>query len=244
VEQVMAIAQLKLKFLRIRVASVPPVSQSRESSEGLSFPIRNPTAGSREPNAGALSLPSRHDRTGRCLSVGVVAVVHLLLLWLLLTNGMVRPTETAARNLQAFIVNSPRSESSPPPELAKPFQDFVPAPDIQIELPPAPTAVAEIDRAAMSQLLPPRPDPSHPNPAPVLPQSLQGHAGAAEIVLRILVLPDGSIGEAQIAKSSGQPQLDVFAAQFAQANWRFAPAMIGGRPLQDWTTVLMRITAS
>lgn len=183
------------------------------------------------------------DRTGQCLSVGFVVVVHLLLLWLLLTNGIVRPTETAAHDIQAFVIDTPRNEPSPSPELAKPFQDFVPAPDIQIAPLSAPTAVAEVDSASMSQLLAPRPDPAHVNQAPPLPQEFRGRTGPVEIVLRILVLPDGSISEAQIAKSSGQPQLDSFAAQFAKANWRFIPAMIVGRPIQDWTTVLMRIAA-
>lgn len=54
--------------------------------------------------------------------------------------------------------------------------------------------------------------------------------------LRFLVDADGSVGEAQVAKSSGDASLDE-AARAAIAKCRFTPGMAGGKPARAWVPV-------
>jgi bla regulator protein BlaR1 len=54
--------------------------------------------------------------------------------------------------------------------------------------------------------------------------------------LRFLIETDGSVAEAAVAKSSGDPLLDE-AARVAIAKCRFTPGMAGSKPARAWTAV-------
>ena len=86
----------------------------------------------------------------------------------------------------------------------------------------------------------PRLDPAFRNASPLLPAGHAKDAETAQVTLTILVTPDGRVGDARVAKSSGQAMLDQIALAFAKAKWHFRAALQAGRPVQDWTTVLVR----
>jgi len=52
-------------------------------------------------------------------------------------------------------------------------------------------------------------------------------------VLRVLITPDGRASEIQLAQTSGSTRLDR-AAIDAVREWRFMPALRGGRPVSAW----------
>jgi protein TonB len=59
----------------------------------------------------------------------------------------------------------------------------------------------------------------------------QGVAG-----VRYLVRADGSIGDVQLAQSSGLPRLDAAALRLVRERWRSEPARVGGNPVEAWQT--------
>lgn len=57
--------------------------------------------------------------------------------------------------------------------------------------------------------------------------------------LKIQVLPDGSVGEIQLVKSTGDPSLDE-AAQKAVKQWKFKPGRSGGKAVPVWMTLSVK----
>jgi TonB family protein len=57
--------------------------------------------------------------------------------------------------------------------------------------------------------------------------------------VRYLVREDGSIGDAQLASSSGFERLDTAAVQSVRERWRFQPARVNGMPAQAWRGALV-----
>jgi len=55
-----------------------------------------------------------------------------------------------------------------------------------------------------------------------------------EVILNALVLPDGAVGEVQVHRSSGDPQIDFLAVR-AFRSAEFSPALIEGIRVQVWT---------
>ena len=92
---------------------------------------------------------------------------------------------------------------------------------------------------AITQKLAPRLDPSHVNALPELPRTL-GSVAALTLKLRILVLPDGSVGDAQVVRSTGQREIDQLAIETVKNSWRYLPATVNGKPIEAWTTVIVR----
>jgi TonB family protein len=51
-----------------------------------------------------------------------------------------------------------------------------------------------------------------------------------DVLVQLTVLPEGSVGDAKIVKSSGSPQLDA-SALVSVGYWRYRPAMRDGKPV-------------
>jgi TonB family protein len=62
----------------------------------------------------------------------------------------------------------------------------------------------------------------------------QGWEGT--VTLRLELLADGTIGQVEVARSSGYPPLDT-AAHDAAKTWRHQPATSNGRPVARWVTL-------
>jgi len=75
-----------------------------------------------------------------------------------------------------------------------------------------------------------------------LPHTL-GMVGALALELHILVLPDGSVGDAEVIKSTGEPEIDRLAIGTVTNSWSYLAASIGGRPIEAWTIVIVRFAA-
>ena len=56
------------------------------------------------------------------------------------------------------------------------------------------------------------------------------------VVLRVLVKSDGSAGSVEVKSSSGFPRLDQSAID-AVKSWRFNPATLDGKPVDEWYQV-------
>jgi TonB family protein len=180
------------------------------------------------------------DYTRRAASIALVAVTNLALLWIFLASLGPLPGLGPVHEIHAVLIDGHDPQPTVQPDLVKPDADIIPAPDIQITEDAPAAAVSQIDSASMALVLAPRPDPSHRNDPFVFAAPLKT-AAPASIVLRILVMPDGSISDAQVTSSSGQPGVDATAVAYVKAHWRYLPATLAGRSLQYWTTVIVPV---
>jgi periplasmic protein TonB len=188
-----------------------------------------------------MSVPL-HRRFG---AVVLAIVAHLACLWFL-ASSIHKITHPVGLGELQVSVFSPRlaPSSAPPPPLTWTFRmpEDIEVPEPIIDMPPDIEGGAAM--GGPGQVIPPRPDPQHVNTVPDLPAELLKLASAAVLELRIWVLPDGSVGDVLVLKSSGVGQVDASTKAFVMANWRYIPASVEGRPVQGWATVFVRFGAS
>jgi len=80
---------------------------------------------------------------------------------------------------------------------------------------------------------PARPEPSSmTDPAPHWPSIVAEKALSGEVVLLVLLDEEGSTHSARVEASSGDPAIDA-AAKYAAMNWKYLPAMLGGKPVRS-----------
>ncbi len=71
------------------------------------------------------------------------------------------------------------------------------------------------------------------NPAPAYPQLSRRLKEQGTVLLEILILPDGTVGEVRVKESSGFKRLDETAVK-AVKRWRYTPARRGNVPIEFW----------
>lgn len=121
----------------------------------------------------------------------------------------------------------PAREEAPEPPVTQtaPSVPTPPAPAVQ-QAAPAPEAPAPVT--------PPRTDAAHlNNPAPQYPALSRRLGEQGRVMLDVYILPDGSVGEIKLNKSSGFPRLDNAALQAVKA-WKYVPAKRGNKPIAFW----------
>lgn len=132
-------------------------------------------------------------------------------------------------------VAKPTPKPTPRPE---PVREIVPEPVQQaaptVPSPPAPTVQAAPAPEAPVPITPPRTDAAHlNNPAPPYPPLSRRLGEQGRVMLDVFILPDGSVGEIKLNRSSGFPRLDNAALQ-AVKTWKYVPARRGDKPIPFW----------
>jgi TonB family protein len=57
------------------------------------------------------------------------------------------------------------------------------------------------------------------------------------MTLKVLVMPDGTVGDATVLKSSGKADVDATVVEYVRAHWHFLPAALNGVAIQYWTSL-------
>jgi protein TonB len=133
----------------------------------------------------------------------------------------------------------PKQPPKPKPPVQPPSERAISQPEEAVEEslpPPTPAAMPAPDdnETLGAPITPPQMD-ANPlnNPAPAYP-SLSRRLGEQGIVLlEILILADGSVGEVRVKESSGHKRLDETAAK-AVKRWRYRPARRGNTAIEYW----------
>lgn len=127
----------------------------------------------------------------------------------------------------------PETPAEPPviqPESVSENAITEPAPAV-FALPPAEEGVAGPEPPRVT---PPRVDASQlDNPKPDYPPVSRRLREQGEVLLDVYILPDGSVGEIRLKRSSGHARLDRSALE-AVRRWRYVPASRGGEPIPYW----------
>jgi periplasmic protein TonB len=171
------------------------------------------------------------------------------------------PPEPKAPERQAVTspatVETPRPAEQPSQVAAAPANESRPALEARTPVPgPAPARAADVDALSLAATAP-VPGPPAPRMAAVPPNGTGSELGRVArprggyqllptypstarrlgiqgtALLRVLVLDDGRVGEIQVQKSAGHPDLDR-AASDAVKRWRFDPARKGNENVSTW----------
>ena len=86
---------------------------------------------------------------------------------------------------------------------------------------------------AAGQVVLPRSNPQLPLTQPIYPHASRRLKQEGTVVVELLVLEDGSVGDARIARSSGHPELD-YSAFYEVFNWKVNPGTVNGLPTRMW----------
>jgi protein TonB len=177
------------------------------------------------------------------VALGCVAALHAVVLWIFTTAAVFNVRIAARPELQVTLFNPrlpPAAPPVPPSSWTFKLPEEVNVPEPQITITPAIGTGNNTQANETSERLAPTLDPSHVNGRPELPGTLGRLIAELALRLNILVLPDGSVFEARIVKSTGEAEIDRLAAQWVKTNWRFLPALQNGQPVEAWTTVMVR----
>lgn len=199
-----------------------------------------PTSLGPAPPPGA-SIPYAAAR--RVMLLTAVAAVHLIAFFLLSSSLRVARPLIKEGELQMIVFRPelpPRAVPAPPTPsmLTLPEEPDVAAPDIEISPEPGIGKGASTDE--VQSRIAPILDPSHANERPELPGTFGALIAALSLKLRLLVLPDGSIFNAKVVRSTGEAEIDQVAIQWVRGNWRYLPAVVNGRPVMSGVTVIVR----
>lgn len=128
------------------------------------------------------------------------------------------------------------------PEVEAPKSTPVPKPVPEVLPPPAAAEAAKSAPSASPPSTPPQPADYLANPKPPYPHLSRRLGEEGTVRLNILVNPDGSVAQLEVAKSSGYPRLDRSAIETVQSSWKFEPARQGGMPVAAWVIVPIQFT--
>lgn len=124
----------------------------------------------------------------------------------------------------------PKPKAKPQPKKlppAPPSERAISKPPEPAPEPPAPTAA----EPAQMPVTPPRVDASQlKNPAPPYPSLSRRLREEGTVVLELLILADGTVGEIRVQTSSGYPRLDQSALETVR-HWKFVPARRGNESI-------------
>jgi periplasmic protein TonB len=181
--------------------------------------------------------------------MGVVAAMHVAVVLVLANSFGLIPKFKGPERMEAV-----RIDESPPVDPTPSEIPYVPAdPQIYLPMPDVPLAEPDDTGTITATQLPPdeipigagrvvpepipvssaRVDPRHPLTQPRYPPEMTraGTEGAVEV--EIYVQPDGRVGEARIAKSSGFDSFDRSTLLEARG-WTLVPATRGTEKIAQW----------
>ncbi len=181
----------------------------------------------------------------------VVAVaVPLCLLWALALEKTHHGFAYNPPDLQARVLDTVKAKIPPPPPSMTSVPPVTAVPP-RIVIAPAPNNDAPL-QTTVAPITPPRTETmpvAGPDRAPVsLPAthtippypSLAQRLGAeGTVTLRLTVLTDGKVGQAQIVTSSGRSDLDEAAQSWIISHWAYKPALNNGQPVVGETTAMV-----
>lgn len=180
----------------------------------------------------------------RFVAVGIVAVLHLVVLWALATGLAARLASAIPQDIKADIVKEappqqPKAPPPPPPDMVKPPPPFIPPPDIVIANDAPTNAITQVT----NQVQPPAP----PKPAAVAATLAAGRGNncaakyypaiairlnhEGNTVVAVHIGADGAVTGADVTSSSGFSDLDQAAVQCVTSAWHFSPATENGAPV-------------
>jgi len=192
-----------------------------------------------------MSYVDQRMGAGRITSIVIVAILHALLGYALVTGMAYKVIKKAAEDLKTFDVNEepPPPEELPPPEKIPEIQPppvVAPPPVVRMNTMPPPIVSVPV---APPPVITPTAPPAPPPPPPPKIQPARAKANLASYVsdsdypdaalrndeqgttgFRLEVGPNGRVVNCAVTSSSGSSTLDAATCRIMKARARFTPA--------------------
>ena len=189
-------------------------------------------------------------KKNRLPGVIFVVVLHIFLIWALISGLATATMELVAGNIEAAVVAEEQVEElapPPPPPDFEPPPPVVPPPSVVINVQQSAventTAIQQVvDRAA------PPPVAAPPPPPPIQPFTAAGNQNRVTardypaisirlretglVVVNVCVEPDGSVSDVTVVESSGHERLDEATIRMVGNRFQYNPATQGGQPIR------------
>lgn len=184
----------------------------------------------------------------RYAGIGLAVALNGVLVWALANGLAIKLTKYVAPVLETRVIDTPQAQPKqvvppPSPKMEKVLPtEQTPEPVIQI----APDPAAQTIQVPQQQTPPvPPADASasgltNTHTTPPYPPMARRLGQQGTVVLAITVGADGTVSAAQIARSSGFPELDQAALEWVKAHWRYKPAMQGGVAVPSTTQAAVK----
>lgn len=200
-----------------------------------------------------MSYAARHMNPSKHL-IGVIIViaVHVLTAYALMTGLARKVVEVVRAPIETKVIEEKKKvaepDAPPPPKLAPPPPPYIPPPEVNIALPPTPSANAiTVVTTALPKAPPPAPrhdaarvppviDAARSCEKPEYPPASKRLEEEGTVLLRFLIDVDGRVLDSRVEKSSGYDRLDQ-AARTALGKCRFRSGTVDGKPEQSWASL-------
>jgi len=184
--------------------------------------------------------------------MGIVAAMHVGVLYLIASSLGIVPSIAPTKTEATIIDEAPRRDEPPPqPEYVPPRNDTVvlpddPHPDLVFEQevitpPPADLSVPPeppVGSAVVQPVIVPvSQDSRYPLSKPLYSPRMIREGNQGTIEVDVYVLPNGRVGDARVAKSTGFQELDLATLEEAKRKWRLQPATRDGVAFAQWHRV-------
>jgi protein TonB len=172
----------------------------------------------------------------RYAGIGLAFALNGVLVWALASGLAIKLTKYVPPVLETKVIDTPQAQPkpvAPPPtpqmvkivpteQTPEPVIQVAPDPNAQsIQVQPQPQQpVQQADSSASGM--------SSTHTTPPYPPMARRLSQQGTVILSITVAADGSVSAAQVATSSGFPELDQTALAWVKTHWRYKPAMQGG----------------
>jgi len=197
----------------------------------------------------AFHMPAHQTNAGwgRYIGIGLTLALNGVLLWALANGLATKITTYVPAVLETKVIDTPQAQPKPvTPPLAPQIEKVLPTeqtpePVIQI----APDTTAQTIQVQPQQQVPVQADASasgmtNTHTTPPYPAVARRLGQQGTVILAITVAADGSVSAAQVATSSGVPELDQAALSWVKAHWRYKPAMQGGVAVPSTTQAAVK----
>lgn len=201
----------------------------------------------------------REDASRRLTSLAVVALLHVAMVYVLVTGLARKMVDVVKAPIETKIIEDvkpppPDAPPPPPPKFAPP-PAFIPPPEVNIQVPlaaqqnvitavtrtPQPVQPAQrqpvqpVQRqpAATSVRVPPVIDAARSCVKPEYPAASRRNEETGAVTLSFLIGVDGKVVESKVESSSGFARLDE-AARKALSLCQFKAGTVDGKPEQSW----------
>lgn len=194
-----------------------------------------------QPSHDLRGLSGTQATPRRFVSVGLVAGLHILLIYALATGLAANLIPKAEQIIKAEVVQQAPPPDKvippPPPEMVKPPPPFVPPPELNIQTETTNTNAITQVTTQVQQPKPAITAPASVGRPHVCPQERWYPPIAIRMnetgvtTLAFTIGTDGSISNISVAESSGHDDLDQAAVRCAQTWSPYRPAMQNGQPI-------------
>lgn len=183
----------------------------------------------------------------RYAGIGLAVALNGVLVWALASGLAIKLTKYVPPVLHMKVIDTPQTQQKPVPPPPTPQVEKV----LPTEQTPEPVIQIAPDPSAQTIQVQPQQQPAqavdasalgltNTHTTPPYPPMARRLGQQGTVILSITVAADGSVSAAQIATSSGIPELDQAALEWVKGHWRYKPAMQGGVAVPSTTQAAVK----